>query len=96
MKIINILILTTLTTIFVFTYSERYKVLNSLADRYEKRESYIEKQKETGNKDIVLEESPIILPAEFDFEDISDDPFSWRNSICADYYQLNSIKRIDP
>ena len=96
MKIINILILTTLTTIFVFTYSERYKVLNSLADRYEKRESYIEKQKETGNKDIVLEELPIILPAEFDFEDISDDPFSWRNSICADYYQLNSIKRINP
>lgn len=96
MKIINLLSLTALTTIFVFTYSERYKTLDSLADKYEQRELYIEEQKETGNKDIVLEESPIILPAEFDFEDISDDPSSWRNSICADYYQLNSIKRINP
>ncbi|QIK59019.1 hypothetical protein G7050_03845 [Dysgonomonas sp. HDW5A] len=96
MKIINILILTALTVIFAFTYSERYQILVSLADRYEKRELYIEEQKEIGNKDIVLEEPPIILPAEFDFEDISNDPDSWRNGICADYYKLNSIKRINP
>ena len=96
MKIINILILTALTVIFAFTYSERYQILVSLADRYERRELYIEEQKEIGNKDIVLEEPPIILPAEFDFEDISNDPNSWRNGICADYYKLNSIKRINP
>lgn len=95
-KTINILILIALTIIFAFTYSERYQILQSLADRYEVRELYIEAQKEIGNKDIVLEESPIVLPAEFDFEDISDDTISWRNSICADYYQLNSIKRINP
>lgn len=92
----NILILIGGTTIFVFTYIERYQVLSSLSDRYQQRELYIEDQKKIGNKDIILKESPIILPAEFDFEDISGDPISWRNSICADYYKLNSIKRIDP
>lgn len=96
LKIGNILILIGGTIIFVFTYSERYKVLTFLSDRYNKRELYIEQQKEIGNKDILLKESPIILPAEFDFEDISDDPLSWRNSMCADYYKLNSIKRISP
>lgn len=96
MKIINILILSGVTAIFAFTYSERYQVLQSLANRYKERESYIEKQKKIGNKNIVLKESPIVLPAEFDFEDISEDPYSWRNSICADYYEINSIKRINP
>lgn len=95
-KIGNTLLLIGGVAIFALTYSERFQVLSSLYDRYEKREAYIEDQKEKGNNDIVLIESPIILPGEFDFEDISDKPLSWRNSMCADYYNLNSIKRVDP
>jgi len=72
-----------------------YNPLKYLRDRYKVREQYIESQKGKGIKDIVLKESPIIMPGQFDFEDITADELSWRNRICADYYKVNSIKRIE-
>ena len=95
-KIVNSLFLTALLIWSGSTYyCMYYNPLKYLRDRYKVREQYIESQKGKGIKDIVLKESPIIMPGQFDFEDITADELSWRNRICADYYKVNSIKRIE-
>lgn len=92
---INIVFLAVLVVLFTQTYRSRYTVIASLDERYKLRELYINQQKELGYKDIIIEEPEILLPGEFDFEDISGNADSWRNGICADFYELNSIKRIN-
>lgn len=95
-NVVNILFLSVLSVWVGITYYYMYyNPLSYLRDRYNSREEYIQSQKKNGVKDIVLEEPPIILPGQFDFEDITSDDLSWRNRICADYYGVNSIKRIE-
>lgn len=95
-KIINSLFLIVLLIWSGSTYYyEYYNPLTYLQARYKDREQYIELQKDRGVKDIVLKEPPIIMPGQFDFEDITADELSWRNRMCADYYEVNSIKRIE-
>lgn len=95
-KIVNSLFLIALLIWSGSTYyCMYYNPLKYLRDRYKVREQYIKSQKDRGIKDIVLKESPIIMPGQFDFEDITADELSWRNRICADYYEVNSIKRIE-
>lgn len=94
-KVLNISILSLLCISVGFTYYSIYKPLSYLCDRYKFREQYIESEKSKGIKDIILYEPAIILPGKFDFEDITADQYAWRNSVCADYYQVHSIKRID-
>lgn len=95
-KVLNIIFLSILSVWCGWTYYDMfYKPLYYLSDRYKVRELYIESQKEKGVRDIIISEPPIIMPGQFDFEDITADEISWRNRICADYYKVNSIKRID-
>lgn len=94
-RIANYLLLSVLFVCFVYVYKSIYIPTSYLYERYNAREAYIEDQKKQGNKDVILYETAIILPGQFDFEDITDDNTSWRNSICADYYELNSIKRTE-
>lgn len=95
-KSLNIIVITCLCIVFVSTYSSLYKFTEYLSGRYVERERNIESQKDKGISDIILKEEAIILPGEFDFEDITDQSDSWRNSICADYYKVKSIKRVSP
>ncbi|SHE55393.1 DUF3329 domain-containing protein [Dysgonomonas macrotermitis] len=93
-KMVNIAMLAILCIWFVKVYESIYTPTHYLNQRYKVREEYIEEQKRKGVNDVVLTEPEIILPGQFDFEDITADDTSWRNTICADYYKLNSIKRI--
>ncbi|MCR5484382.1 MAG: DUF6056 family protein [Clostridiales bacterium] len=63
--------------------------------QYDERESYIEKQKDTGNFDIVV---PPIKPEKkrsplYGLTDISDDPDSVSMGAKLAYYEINSLKR---
>ncbi len=93
---LNVLFLSILSVWMGWTYYSMYYVpLEYLHSRYETRELYIESERKKGVRDIIVSEPAIVMPGQFDFEDITADEMSWRNRICADYYKVKSIKRID-
>ncbi|MFR9165311.1 MAG: DUF6056 family protein [Dysgonomonas sp.] len=87
----GILFLVILCLLAGYYYIWRYKHVRYLAERIEERNISFEKQLREGKKDIIFRGS-IILPKEFAFEDMTDDPDLFINVGFAAYNDIHTVR----
>lgn len=94
MKRTKTVVLSVLLVLFAVNYGFDYKNIHYLSEEFSKRNSYMQEQKQAGNKYIIFEGS-ISLPSKYDFEDLSDDPSFWLNQGYSKYYGVDSVRVVN-
>lgn len=76
--------------LFVFFYCQRLYHISYLSAAVKHREQFIKEQKEKGIYDIEFA-TPIIMPKEYNFDDLSEDTIALRNKTFSHYYKINTV-----
>ncbi|MDU1891867.1 MAG: DUF6056 family protein [Dysgonomonas sp.] len=93
MKVFNIAIIIILITYFCKDYFGKYTYLVYVNDFWNKREAYIENQRQKGITDIVFNNS-LVHNKDFIFHELGEDPNGMVNIAYAKYYGIKSVKEI--